>query len=295
MPCRPALALLVTLSVGCRHHSPSAPSVPTPDAGPPAAVVARSAEGLTVERDGELTLVRIDPAHYRLRVLMGHADGGSRTAPAWLDDFHLVAAINSSMYRTDGRSIGLLARPGAASNPSDNAKLGGFLFFDPIDPSAGTPPVTIVGRTCPGVDVSALRAKYESVVQDYRMLDCDGTPLPWKDEKQFSAAAIGLDADGRVVFIHSRAPHRMTEFDRLVAAPELRIVQALYVEGGPEASLVARVGDTRVKAVGSYETDFHDDSNTMFWPIPNVIGVEPIDHTQAGDLTSTADAGTTAP
>jgi hypothetical protein len=55
--------------------------------------------------------------------------------------------------------------------------------------------------------------------------------------------------------------------------PEL--TGAMFVEGGPEASLYARAGDHAVAEMGSFETDFtENDDNRVFWPLPNVIGLE---------------------
>jgi hypothetical protein len=141
-------------------------------------------------------------------------------------------------------------------------------------------PVTIAGRSCPGFDLAALQQRYRGIVQDYRMLDCDGKPIAWADEKTFSAAAIAVDRKGRLVFLHSRTPFRMTRFNQIIAAPELDLAGAIYVEGGPEASLyvktgAARDGDAEVAEMGSFETDFFDDSNHVFWRIPNVLAFTP--------------------
>jgi hypothetical protein len=226
------------------------------------------------DREGCLTVVRIDPARHALRVHTAAADGRARAAPRWAADFGLSAVINTSMFHDDHRSIGLLRDARAVHSDVDNPKLGGFFAFDPVDPA--DPPVAVAGRDCPGFDLAALRRRYRGLIQNYRMLDCDGRPLRWADPKLFSAAAIGLDGRGQVVFLHSRTPFRMTELNRFIARPEIGLAAALYVEGGPEASLYAAGPGGRVEEIGSFETDFHDDSNRAFWPIPNVLGAVPV-------------------
>jgi hypothetical protein len=145
--------------------------------------------------------------------------------------------------------------------------MGGYFAFDPARPDL--PAVAAFGRDCAGFDLARVRRDYGVVFQNYRLLDCDGRAVAWKDARSFSAAAIGLGKDGHVVFAHSRAPHAMTEFSQILASPELGLSQMLYVEGGPEASLYVRSGGADVvRAIGSSLDDF--------MAIPNVVGFAPI-------------------
>lgn len=221
------------------------------------------------------TLVRADPRLHPLRLFAARSlGGGRRTLPEWAGQTGMIGLINASMYREDDHSTGLLVARGAVTTEADNAAMGGFFAFDPVDPA--DPPVAVGGRPCAGFDLAALRGRYRSIVQNYRLLDCDSKPIPWKDEKVYSAAAIGIDGAGRVVFVTSRAPHRMTDFAALLAAPEVGLEAALYVEGGPEASLFVRAGGRTIQEIGSFETSFQeDDANAVFWPLPNVLGFGP--------------------
>jgi hypothetical protein len=279
------LLFLVLWACGRKPAPDSTPldAAAAPPDGPPARTSCAAprrelAPGLVVEKvaagaaSGCVTLARIDPARYRMVVRTAAHDGGPRPVPQWAADFHLAAVTNSSMFQDDRRSIGMLATSDAVNNGGDNPKLGGFLFFDPVNDK--DPPVLMTGRTCSGFDLAALRKRYRGVVQNYRMLECDGAAIPWADPKIFSAAVLAVDRDGWVVMAHSRAPLRMSDLARLLAAPSLRLTQALYLEGGPEASLYVKAGGAEVAEVGSFETGFHDDTNRVFWDIPNVIGFE---------------------
>jgi len=54
----------------------------------------------------------------------------------------------------------------------------------------------------------------------------------------------------------------------------LGITRAMYLEGGPEASLFVQAGDETVERMGSYETGFNEnDDNQVFWELPNIIGI----------------------
>jgi len=59
-----------------------------------------------------------------------------------------------------------------------------------------------------------------------------------------------------------------------VLALPLHVVQAMHVEGGPEASLSIHTGELELDLSGSCETGFNaNDLNHTQWPIPNVLGV----------------------
>jgi hypothetical protein len=215
-----------------------------------------------------LDVVRADLATYRLRVLTSARDGnGSHPAPWWRDTFRLVAVTNAGMFHEGGDPVGLIVEDGVTLG-RDNKTFAGYFAFD----DAGN--ATIGGRDCPGFDLAELRTKYRSIVQSGRLLGCNGQALPWKDKKQYSAAAIGLSADKKqVVFLHARDAVTMTELAAAVA--ELELSGALFLEGGPEASLVVRGSKSELARVGSFETGFvENNDNQSFWWLPNVIALE---------------------
>ena len=66
----------------------------------------------------------------------------------------------------------------------------------------------------------------------------------------------------------------MTEL--ALAVSKLDLAGALFLEGGPEASLVVRGSDGELQRVGSYEQGFvENDENRSFWWLPNVLALEP--------------------
>lgn len=242
--------------------------------------------GLTAERwamadapatptaDRCIDLVRIDLARYRAEILTSARDGASRPATAWAADAGAAAIINLGMFKDDGLPVALAVDARGPLTGKDNRTFGGFLAFDPVD--ARDAPVVVAGRACADFDLAALRRRYRAVVQSYRLLECDGSAISWKDAKSYSAAAIGVDRVGRLVLIHVRAPYTMGALSAALAHPELGLRGAIFVEGGPEASLVVRGARGGLERVGSFETSFLEaDSNQRFWDLPNVIAVVP--------------------
>lgn len=231
-------------------------------------VVRRWPEGDADARQEPVTLVHVDPSRFDLRLLTAAADGGARPVDAWAADFDLVAAINASMYLPNGRSTGLMVDGERANNPSVNPRFEGLLAFGPQ--RAGLPPVRLVGLDCADVDVDSLRARYTTLVQNYRLLDCDGEPIPWEDRKLYATAAIGIDDRGWLVFAHSGAPQRTSSLARWLAREDWGVEAALFVEGGSDASLFVAGGGERIEVIGSYEGMV---APRRFQEVPNVLGI----------------------
>ena len=242
--------------------------------------------GITLERflapvapsvpvgDRCVTLVRVDPARHALQLHTARTEGGARTVDKWSESGKLEAVLNAAMYGDDQRGVGLMVSPAGINNGGDNKKYGGFLAWDRT--REGIPEVAAFGRDCAGFDLDQIRRDYRSVVQNYRLLDCQAQPIAWQDPKLFSAAVLGTDKRGWLVFAHVRTPYAMTDLAKILASPDLEMQSAMHVEGGPEASLYVAAGGAVVREMGSYETGFmSNDDNHDFWPIPNVLGVVP--------------------
>lgn len=240
-------------------------------------------DGITVERivgppadglgDGLVTLVRIDMRHRHLTLVTAESeDGVFRPAPEWAARAGLVAGINAALFEPDGRPTALYVEDGVERSP-DDARFGGLLAFDPIDPSDA--PFVLTGRDCPGVDVSSLRSRYRNVVANYRLLGCSREPIAWLDEDRYSSAAFGVDREGRFVLVHSTTPYRMTDLARTLADPSLGLVAVHYVEGGPKATVHVETDHGPMTLIGSRDEDAHAADRRGPRPIPNVLGVVP--------------------
>ncbi len=246
-------------------------------------------EGITVERvrasiaptggarRHPLTLVRFDLSRYRPRLFTARANGGSRTLDRWVREQGLVAGINAAMYEPDGRATSYMVQDDVEASPLDDARFGGFFAFDPhpgVTPAPAA--MEMIGRDCPGFDLAGLRARYRTVVSNYRLLDCDGHAISWVDANRYSAAAMGMDREGRLVLMHSRTPYRMRELAEMLASPALGLRQMVFVEGGPEATLIVEEGALHVREVGlrrDLPPGIEGDDSTL-WSLPNIVGIE---------------------
>lgn len=216
----------------------------------------------------QITVVRIDPARFELRLLNASAPGQGtlQTARAWAARAGAAAAINASMYQEDYRTSVSLMRTRVHVNQTRVSKDKAMLAFDPLE--KGLAPVRMFDRECD--DLPGAGHSYGTQVQSIRMVSCKHVNVWSLSSRRFSTAAIGLDGKGRVLFIHARAAWPVHELvDALLALP-LDLRQAMYVEGGPEAQLYARGGGREVERVGSFEAAPEAESREA-WPIPNVV------------------------
>ena len=219
-----------------------------------------------------IVILKIDPKIYAFKLLSASEHGAKpRTVGEWAEEFGLLAVINASMYREDRKtSTGYMKNFKHTNSSQINTKFGAFMVFNPV--SSRFPSIQIVDRY--NQDWKKLIKQYGTVIQNYRMISLKGNSV-WKQSKRiYSTACVGIDKDGHVLFMHSRSPFSVHDFNHILLGLPLALKNAMYVEGGPEASLYINAGGKERQWVGSYETNLaeHGDSRSV-WGIPNVIGI----------------------
>jgi len=220
---------------------------------------------------GRLYVVRIDPGRARVTAALASEEHGKRrTAAEWCRDSKLAVAINMGMFQNDGQSnVGYL-RHGAHNNNARWNDYNSVLALNPADRSR--PRALWIDRD--QNNAGQQLANYEIVVQNLRLITASRRNVWSVNNKRWSEAAIAMDSKGRVLFLFTRAPWSMREFNELILNLPLDVAGAMHVEGGPEASLSIHTGGVNLDLAGSFETGFWpDDSNQKQWPIPNVLGV----------------------
>ena len=220
----------------------------------------------------KITVIKIDPKFYSLRLLCSSELGREKlTARDWCEKYKLTAAVNAGMFQEDGlTSVGFMQNYSHMNNPRI-AKTNTVLAFNPVD--AGLPEVRIIDRECD--DFQALRKQYHTFIQSIRMISCEQQNVWTPQPAKWSILATATDAGGSVLFLFSNAPCAVHDFIDAVLALPLSIRNAMYLEGGPQASLYFSVGNMTVERNGGWEAgNLNENSPFNFsFPIPNVIGV----------------------
>jgi len=217
-----------------------------------------------------LYVVRIDPHRARLQAALASESGTPRTAGEWCQTAGLSVAINLGMFQSDGRSnVGYLRHASHLNNGRWNAYRS-VLALNPKDLSR--PP--LVWRDLDQTSATADLSGYDLVLQNLRLIADDRKNVWAASGKRWSEAAIAVDSHDRLLFLFSRAPYAMRDFNQFILGLPLDITRAMHVEGGPEASLSIHAEGVNLDLCGSHETGFRaDDSNHEQWPLPNVLGV----------------------
>ncbi|MBI5547609.1 MAG: phosphodiester glycosidase family protein [Deltaproteobacteria bacterium] len=224
--------------------------------------------------DSTVTVLRIDPARFSLTLLAAAPSTGSRsrTARAWVRNHGLAAAVNAGMFEPGGKPTGFARKGSAVLNGRWKAGYQAALAFGPR--KEGLPAVRILDKDCDG-DLQVASAGYEHVVQSIRMIDCRRRNAWGVRKQRYSSVIAAVDTRGRLLLLHCRSPFVMHDYiAQLLSLSALDLQRALYLEGGPEASLYVEAGGRQVQRVGSFETGFNEnDENRELWDLPNVIGV----------------------
>ena len=224
--------------------------------------------------DSRITVVRIDPKKWELR-LVGRSQSGDsagQTAREFAQRHHFVAAINAGMFAQDYTThVGYMESRGQVHSGTVNTYQS-VAAFDPHEQSA--PPFRIFDLDEPGISVQSIRRDYASLVQNLRLIKKPGQNRWSEQDKKWSEAALGEDQGGRILLIFCRSPFSMHDLNRELLSASIGLVALQHLEGGPEAQLFVKAGDTELELVGSHGTSYRDDAGkTSAWPIPNVLGV----------------------
>ena len=220
--------------------------------------------------DSIITVVRVDPRHYRFQLVTARAHGKKpRTVADWATRFRFAAAINAGLFARDySTSIGLMVNYRRVNNP----RLSGsktVLAFNRKSPRL--PRAQIIDRTCQ--NFGRLRRRYHTLVQSIRLIGCRGRVVWKQSDKRWSMAVIASDRRRRMLLIHTRSPYSAHDFGRILQRLPLGVARAMYLEGGRAATLYVNVGGVRFQEVGTHGTTAIDVGATSARPIPNVIGI----------------------
>lgn len=221
---------------------------------------------------GRIHVLRVDPRQANLGlVLASQRQVENRTVSEWCRHYRMAAAINAGMFLKDYKTnVGYLRNGEYVQNRRWNRKYMSALAFRPRVP--GIAPAVMIDLD--SKDAMKILGGYNCVVQNLRLMKADQVNVWGKSEKRWSESAIGMDREERVLFIFSRYPLAMWQFNEAVKSLGLGVTRMMHLEGGPMASLSINTRELKLDLAGSYETDTRpDESNSLQWPVPNIIGV----------------------
>lgn len=225
--------------------------------------------------DSKISILKINPEKFQFELLSAtRSDSSSLCVTDWAAKHNLNVVINAGMYdlRKPLISKGLLQNDlNYANNPQLYDGYNMMIAFNPLE--KGLPSFDIVDLKC--TDITTVKKQYASLAQGLRMIDCNGKPMSWNKNPQWcSQLIVAKDNGGNIYFIFTRSPYSHNEMIDFMIHFEEPLLNAIYMEGGPQTSLFVDTKNDRIEKLGSYVSKtYPTDKNSEFWALPNVIGI----------------------
>lgn len=219
-----------------------------------------------------LVVLRIDPEQYQLLLLSASEKGQSkRTLKGWAREYNLQAVINAGMFWEDLQtSVGFMKNFEHLNNQAIHPEFNAFLAFNPV--SSKFPAVQLVDKKNQPQWEDVLK-DYQSVVQSYRMISNQGKNVWEQNDKSYSVASVGLDQEGRLLFIFSEQPRNIYDLNKILLKLPLGIQSCMFMEGGPTAGLYVDAGAESRSWQGVSESSLWSSKPGNYTKVPNVLGV----------------------
>jgi hypothetical protein len=224
--------------------------------------------------DSKLSILRLEPE--QLQFFMYNATQFNKvrlSAPEWADSFDLNIVLNAGMYDLANGLIhrGYLRNGDHFNNKKVNPDYNSMIAFAPKDSSKSK--FDILDLECE--KWAEVCDQYSCYAQGMRMIDCNGEALGWNKRNQSCSMLVAAkDKKGRIWFIFTRSPYTHNQMISFMGTFKDDLRNVIYLEGGPETSMFIETKDHRIEKVGSYVSQtYPTDSNTVFWDLPNVIGI----------------------
>ncbi len=220
----------------------------------------------------KIAIIKIDPKLYSFKLLCASELGKTRlTVKDWCLKYNLVTAINAGMYQEDGlRSVGYMKNFSHINNPRLSHTYKAVLAFNRAE--AAVPEIQIIDLKCQAFE--ELRPKYQSFVQSIRMVSCQQENVWTKQDRIWSLAVLGIDKSGNVLFIFSESPYSGFDFIHVLLSLPISLYNAMYLEGGSEASLYFSSNGMELDKIGMNGVGLNDSLvRGVARAIPNVIGI----------------------
>ncbi len=223
-------------------------------------------------KDQSLVILRADPEYFQLRLLTSSESGQTgRTIKDWAREYDLQAVINAGMFWEDLKtSAGYMKNFEHVNNQLIHPEFNAFLAFNPLSPEL--PMVQIVDRVNQP-DWKQIIKQYQTVVQSYRMVSSQQTNAWEPSNKRYSVASVGLDQQGRILFIFSKYSKSIYELNNYLLSLPLDIQSCMFMEGGPTAGLHVNSGQLERSWRGVSEATLWSDKPGSFAQVPNALGL----------------------
>jgi hypothetical protein len=224
--------------------------------------------------DSKVCILKINPDFFDFSlVVASQYDSSLKTIKEWCDTMHLTGAINAGMYSLKDHisGVGFMQCFDHINNPVIKGGFNALAVFNPKNKSV--PAFQIVDMV--NQDWNLIKKDYYSCFQSIRMIDNLHHGIYWKKKPVLSCSmsVLATDISGNVLYLFSRSPYNANEYIKFMLSPVLNIQTAMYLEGGPEASLYVKTDTAEILKFGSYVSySCPNDNNQELRKMPNILG-----------------------
>lgn len=226
--------------------------------------------------DKNIYILKINPDIYKFELLCStEGDTVFRTAADWCKLKGCVAGFNAGMFslKDHKKGMGYVRNYSHFNNAEFREVYKAIAAFNRKDNSVPDFQIFDLEKD----SWKNIEPKYNSFLQSIRMIDGNQKLSSWKRKRKLSCSMIVIATDVKhnvLVFI-TRVPYPLDVFAQMMLDMPLDIQRAMYLEGGPEASLYVETKDSTIQKYGSWVyPGYANDKNDHFWKLPNIIGVK---------------------
>ncbi|MEI8117142.1 MAG: phosphodiester glycosidase family protein [Flavobacteriia bacterium] len=225
--------------------------------------------------DSKISILRMERGLFDFNIFSATKfDSIPRDLHNWADTFDLNVVFNAGMYNLSKplKSRAYLKTGGHINNGTVIENFNLMLAMSPTVKKRDN--VEILDLTCE--NFNEMNHEFDSYAQGLRMIDCNGSPIFWKKKIQSCSMLIAAEGeDGKFYLIFCRSPYTHNQMIQFMVDMPYGLRNAIYLEGGPETSLLIDVNGHCIEKVGSWvSTTWERDDNNHFWRLPNVVGVK---------------------
>jgi len=225
--------------------------------------------------DSKISILRFERRLFDFNIFSATKyDSIPRDLHTWADTFDLNVVFNAGMYNLS-KPLSSRAYLKSGSHLNNGTLIENFNLMMAMSPTVKhREEVEILDLTCE--NFNEMNHEFNSYAQGLRMIDCNGSPMYWKKKIQSCSMLIAAEGeDGKFYLIFCRSPYTHNQMIDFMIGMPYKLRNAIYLEGGPETSLLIDVNGHCIEKIGSWVSDtWESDTNHHFWPLPNVVGVK---------------------
>lgn len=225
--------------------------------------------------DSKISILRMDPQLFHFDLYTAtQFDSVPRDLHTWADTFDLLVAFNAGMYNL-ARPLQSRAYLKSGAHLNNGKLLENFNLMLALGPKPNSQRsnIEVLDLTCANWEQE--QQNFSGFAQGLRMIDCNGNPMNWQKKVQSCSMLIAAeDEKGWFYLIFTRSPYTHNQMIGFMTEMPYGLHDAIYLEGGPETSLLIDVNGHCIEKVGSWvSTTWERNDNNHFWRLPNIVGV----------------------